>query len=82
MEREDSRRSRVIWKFITGILDEAVRRDIIRQKWIGADGRAKEYDVILSTAQDALGVIRATEMSGPSVSAVKQDALVAAVQDL
>lgn len=82
MEGEDSRRSRVIWKFITGILDEAVRRDIIRQKWMGADGRAKEYDVILSTAQDALGVIRATEMSGPSVSAVKQDALVAAVQDL
>ena len=42
MEGEDSRRSRVIWKFITGILDEAVLRDIIRQKWIGADGRAKE----------------------------------------
>ena len=82
MEGGDSRRSRVIWKFITGIQDEAVRRDIIRQKWIGADGRAKQYDVILSTAQDAFGVIRATEMSGPSVSAVKQDALVAAVQDL
>ena len=31
MEEEDSHRSRVIWKFITGILDEAVRRDIIRQ---------------------------------------------------
>ena len=31
MEGEDSRRSRVIWKFIAGILHEAVRRDIIRQ---------------------------------------------------
>ena len=31
MEGEDSRRSRVIWKFIAGILREAVRRDIIRQ---------------------------------------------------
>ena len=31
MEGEDSRRSRVIWKLIAGILREAVRHDIIRQ---------------------------------------------------
>ena len=82
IEGEDSRRSRVIWKFVTGLQDECVRRDVIRHKWIGEEGLAKEYDVILSTAHDALGVIRATEISGPSVSTVKEDVLMAAVQDL
>ena len=82
MEGEDSRLSRVIWKFVTGLHDECVRRDVIRHKWIGEEGPAKEYDVIVSTAQDALRVIRAKEISGPSVSTVKEDVLMAAVQDL
>ena len=67
---------------MTGLQDESVQRDVIRHKWIGEEGLAKEYDMILSTAQDALGVIRATEISGPSTSTVKEDILMAAVQDL
>ena len=49
MEGEDSRRSRVIWKFVTGLQDECVRRDVIRHKWIGEEGLAKECDTIDST---------------------------------
>ena len=82
MEGEDYRRSRVIWKFVTGLHDECVRRDVIRHKWISEESLAKEYDVIVSTAQDALRVIRAKEISGPSVSTVKEDVQMAAVQDL
>ena len=39
-ENEDSRRSRIIWKFVSEIREESVRRNVIRQKWIGADGKA------------------------------------------
>ena len=34
MEGENSRRSRVIWKFVTGPQDECVWRDVIRHKWL------------------------------------------------
>ena len=82
LEEEDSRRSRVVWKFVSGLKDDSVRRDVIRQKWMADNGKAKQYDVILATAQDALGVIRATEASGPSVATVHQNAIMAAVEDL
>ena len=81
-ENEDSRRSRIIWKFVSEIREESVRRDVIRQKWIGADGKAKSYNDVLATALDAQSVLKATEPCGTSAAPVQQDALVAAINDL
>ena len=56
-------RSRVLWKFISGIQSDFIRQEIFRQKWMTDDGKPKSYKDLLSIADKAIAVIRAMKAS-------------------
>ena len=49
-------RSRVLWKFISGIQCDFIRQEIFRRKWMTDDGKPKSYEDLLSIAEEAIFV--------------------------
>ena len=46
-EVPETKRSRVVWRFIAGMNNDFVRQEVLRHKWLTAQGKPKEYDEIL-----------------------------------
>ena len=38
-----TKRSRVLWRFIAGMNNDFIRQEVLRQKWMTAEGKPKEY---------------------------------------
>ena len=39
----ETKRSRVLWRFIAGMNNDFIRQEVLRQKWMAAEGKPKEY---------------------------------------
>lgn len=44
---------RIVWKFLSGIRDPAVRSEVIRHKWMKSRTEAKSYEEVLKLAEQA-----------------------------
>ena len=58
-------RSRVLWKCISGVRSDFIRQEIFRMKWMTKEGIPKEYDEILSVADEALSVVKVMTATSP-----------------
>ena len=47
-------RQRIVWRFLAGLIDGDVRRELIKSKWMENETDAKEYEEILKIAETAL----------------------------
>ena len=52
-EVPETKRSRVLWCFIAGMNNDFARQEVLRHKWLTAEGKPKEYDEILNVAEEA-----------------------------
>ena len=59
-ELADTVRSRVLWKFISGLIDDFVRQ-VLRQKWLTAEGVPKSYDKVLNYAEEAASILKSVK---------------------
>lgn len=48
-----STQQRIIWKFLSGIKDQSVRAEVIRQRWMKSPTEPKGYDEVLLIAEQA-----------------------------
>ena len=48
-----STQQRIVWKFLSGIRDAAVRSEVIKQKWMRDSHNAKTYEEVLLIAEQA-----------------------------
>ena len=48
-----STQQRIIWKFLSGIKDQAIRSEVIRQRWMKSPTGPKGYDEVLLIAEQA-----------------------------
>ena len=48
-----STQQRIIWKFLSGIKDQAIRSEVIRQRWMKSPTEPKGYDEVLLIAEQA-----------------------------
>ena len=65
-EPSDIVRKRVVWRFLAGLRDREVRSQLIKEKWMENDGKAKSYDEVMKIALAALSCKRATQVTGTS----------------
>ena len=63
-EPSDIVRKRVIWRFLAGLRDREVRSQLIKEKWMESDEKAKSYDEVMKIALAALSCKRATQVTG------------------
>ena len=63
-EPSDIVRKRVVWRFLAGLRDREVRSQIIKEKWMENDDKAKSYDEVMKIALAALSCKRATQVTG------------------
>ena len=48
-----STQQRIVWKFLSGIRDPAIRSEVIRQRWMKSPTEAKSFDEVLHIAEQA-----------------------------
>ena len=63
-EPSDIVRKRVVWRFLAGLRDREVRSQLIKEKWMENDEKAKPYDEVMTIALAALSCKRATQVTG------------------
>lgn len=59
-----STQQRIVWKFLSGIRDQNVRAQVIKEKWMVSTKEAKSYQEILKIAETAKMHILATSATG------------------
>ena len=60
LENQDSVRSRVLWRWISGLNNEFIRMQILQKGWISESGKAKQYEEILQVALQGEALQKAT----------------------
>ena len=53
LDEPRSTQQRIVWKFLSGIRDSAIRSEVIRQKWMKSPHEAKSFDEVLLIAEQA-----------------------------
>ena len=73
-----STQQRIIWKFLSGIKDQSIRSEVIRQKWMKSPTETKSYDEVLLIAEQAKLDKLATAATGNGSGMMKRDGFQAA----
>ena len=58
----DSTQQRIVWKFLSGINDNLVRAEVIKEKWMESSKLAKNFDDVLLIAEKAFEKKAATSI--------------------
>ena len=58
----ETKRSR---RFIAGMNNDFIRQEVLRQKWMTAEGKPKEYDEVLNVAEEARSTQMGMRAAGP-----------------
>ena len=61
----ETKRSRVLWRFIAGMNNDFIRQEVLRQKWMTAEDKPKEYDEVLNVAEEARSIQMGMRAAGP-----------------
>ena len=61
----ETQRSRVLWRFIAGMNNDFIRQEVLRQKWLTAEGKPKEYEEVLNAAEEARPIQMGMRAAGP-----------------
>ena len=61
----ETKRSRVLWRFIAEMNNDFARPEVLRHKWLTAEGKPKEYDEILDVAEEARKIQMGTRAAVP-----------------
>ena len=68
-----STQQRIVWKFLSGIRDPAVRTEVIKEKWMKSPKEAKSYDEVLLIAEQAKVNKMATVATGSNSGGKKEE---------
>ena len=66
-----STQQRIVWKFLSGIRDQNVRSQVIKEKWMASNREAKNYQEVLKIAETARMHHMATNATAPGGSQPK-----------
>ena len=70
-------RSRVLWKFISGLIDDFVRQEVLRQKWMTA-GVPRSYDEVLNYAEEVASILKSVKAAQTKMMEVQSSEVLAA----